>query len=215
MNSGWNHAVKALVLKDLLVLRKQARSMLFMLAFLLLYAVMMKSITFITFMAVIFFAMMSISSFAYDDLAKWDPYALALPITRTQTVVAKYALALLLALAGAVIAIVASFAAPLVGDTTAFGERMLVVYVTFAIAVVFVSAMLPLIYRFGTERSRLFMIAVFALPTVVGYAAFRAGVPVPDEAALKVLLWVSPVVLAAVLCVSVLISARVFSAKQL
>lgn len=215
MNPGWNCAVKALVLKDLLVLRKQARSMLFMLAFLLLYAVMMKSITFITFMAVIFFAMMSISSFAYDDLAKWDAYAIALPITRTQTVLAKYALALLLALAGAAVAIVASFAAPLVGDPTALGERMLVVYVTFAIAVVFVSAMLPLIYRFGTERSRLFMIAVFALPSVVGYAAFRAGVPIPDEAALKALLYASPLVLLAVLCVSVLVSAKVFSAKQL
>jgi len=215
VNRGWSYAVRALVLKDLLVLRKQARSMLFMLAFLLLYAVMMRSITFITFMAVIFFAMLSISSFAYDDLAKWDPYALALPISRTEAVLAKYVLAVVLALAGVVVAAVASLAAPLVGDTTVLGERMLVVYATFAIAIVFVGAMLPLIYRFGTERSRLFMIAVFALPTVVGYAAFRAGVPVPDEAMLKVLLYASPLVLAAVLWVSVLVSVRVFSAKQL
>ena len=37
------------------------------------------------------------------------------------------------------IAIVASLMAPLVGDTTALGERMLVVYVTFAIAILHAS----------------------------------------------------------------------------
>ena len=105
--------------------------------------------------------------------------------------------------------------APLVGDTTALGERMLVVYVTFAIAVVFVSVMLPLIYRFGVERSRLFMIAVFALASVIGSAAFRAGVPMPGEAALTAILHASPFALAAVLAGSAHLSAKLYAAREL
>jgi hypothetical protein len=206
--------MKALVIKDLLALRKSLKTTGIMLVFFIIYALFMKSATYLASMAVLFFAMLSVSSFSYDEIARWEPYALSLPIGRRQIVLSKYALGLLLALAGTAVGLVVSAAAPLLGDRSALTERLLVVWVLLCIAVVFVSVLTPLIYKFGVERSRIFTIAVFALPALLVYALASLGVPKPSEQFLRGLLYASPLLLVAIVAGSYRLSAALYEAKE-
>ncbi|MGV8083105.1 MAG: ABC-2 transporter permease [Coriobacteriia bacterium] len=206
--------MKALILKDLLTLQKQLKTTAIMIAFFVVFALFMKSATYLTSMAVLFFAMLSVSSFGYDELARWEPYALSLPIGRRQIVGAKYALSLLLALAGALVGLVASLAGPLLGDHSALQEHLAAVWALFCVAVVFLSIITPLIYKFGVERSRIFVIAVFAVPSLLVYTAYSLGVPMPSEAFFRGLLYASPVLLFGFVAASFQLSCRIYEAKE-
>jgi len=113
MKANLNSPVAALVLKDMLVLQKQGRATLYLLIFFVLYSIVMKTSAFMITMAVVISVMLPISAFAYDDLAKWDRYALALPITRQNLVLARYVFGLIVACAGGIIGALAVLGAPL------------------------------------------------------------------------------------------------------
>lgn len=206
--------MKALIIKDLLALRKSLKTTAVMLVFFVVYALFMKSATYLATMAVLFFSMLSVSSFSYDELARWEPFALSLPIGRRQVVLSKYALGVLLALVGSLIGLAVSFAAPLLGDTSDLGMRLVLVWVLFCVAVVFVSVLTPLIYRFGVERSRIFTIGVFALPTLLIYALMSLGIPKPSEELLRGLLYASPLLLLGIVAGSYRLSAALYEAKE-
>ena len=88
-----------LILKDLLVLRKTLRTyILFLLFYFVMALLNLFSIAFITAFVQIIVMILPMSSFAYDDLAKWDRYAMALPLGRRAVVRAKYAFVLLMVL---------------------------------------------------------------------------------------------------------------------
>jgi hypothetical protein len=207
--------MKGLLLKDLFSLRRSFRTSLVILLFYVVFALTMHSVTFISTMSMLFFTMLSITSFAYDEQAKWGPYAASLPVTRNQIVLSKYILALLLALIGAVVSIIGSFAAPLIGDESGLSERMLTVLAMFLISILFASVMLPLTYKFGTEKSRLMIIAVFAVPGLIVYFLGTAGIKMPDEAVIEKYAYMFPIFVLAAAYISYLISCRVFSRKEL
>ncbi|NTW28910.1 MAG: ABC-2 transporter permease [Coriobacteriia bacterium] len=207
--------MKGLIFKDLFASRRMLRTALYMTAFFLIYALMMHSATYISAMAMMFLAMLPISSFAQDDLARWNAYAVSLPVTRTQIVLAKYVLAILLALLGGVIGLAMMFAAPMLGDQTGLQERLMTVWAILLVALLFMSVMIPLIYRFSVEKSRVMLIAVLAVPTLAVYLLNSAGVPMPTEATIVTLLRFSPFILALILAGSAAISCRIFAAKEL
>ena len=74
--------MSGLVLKDMLVLRKSLKTYVLFLAFYVIMAVVgMFSISFITAFVQIIVMLLPMSSFAYDEQAKWDRYAVILPWT--------------------------------------------------------------------------------------------------------------------------------------
>ncbi|MEL7656992.1 MAG: ABC-2 transporter permease, partial [Bacillota bacterium] len=92
-----------LILKDFYTIRQYSKTMLFMLVFFaLISAGLDNPAAFFEGFIIIMSTMMSIYSFSYDNLAKWDRYGLSLPVTRKEVVASKYILSLLLCLIGAV-----------------------------------------------------------------------------------------------------------------
>lgn len=207
--------MKGLILKDLLSLKKNMRTALLFLLFYVVFALMMHSVSFISGMAILFFTMLSVTSFAYDDQAGWNVYAASLPVTRDQIVRSKYVLALLLAGTGSVIALAVSFAAPLVGDTETLPEQLLTVLTLFLVSLLFAGVIIPLTYRFGVEKSRMMILVVFAVPALIGYLLSSAGVGMPDQASFEKIVWALPFAVLAFYYVSYRISSRIFIKKEL
>ena len=145
-----------LVLKDFLVLRKALRTyVLFLIFYLILAIVGLFSISFITAFVQIIVMILPMSSFAYDDLAKWDRYAMTLPLGRRAVVRAKYAFVLLMILVAAAFALLSCVALSItaaqpVEENLAAGVGAL------SVGLLAVDVTLPLNYKMGPERARPF-----------------------------------------------------------
>ncbi len=207
--------MKGLILKDFLNLRKYSRSVFLVLAFYVLYGVMLDNASFIVGMISLLFTMMAITSFSYDDLAKWDKYALSLPVTRKEMVLSKYILAVILAIAGALLAFASSIILSAIKTPVGITEQLAVTYVLFAISIIFVSILLPLIYKFGVEKSRIMILLVFAVPAAIVFVLGNVGFKLPTESQLMTLLYASPFIIIAVFAISYLISYSVYKKKDL
>lgn len=204
----------ALLVKDLLNLRKYLRYLLVLVAVFALFALTAGNTGFITGMAVLLGAMIGITTFAYDDQAKWDAYALAMPVSRRDVVLAKYALAVLMALAGAAVALDCTYVISLFKPEVRMAEQLTGTLALLGISLVYVSIMLPVVYRFGMERGRIVMLLLVFLPTIALAALERAGIALPGGEQLTAVAPLLPLGVAACLAVSYRISCRIYGKKE-
>ena len=207
--------MKGLLLKDLLSLRKYMRTMaLFVMAYALL-TFFMDSSDFLNGMIVLLCAMIPITSFSLDHQSGWDIYELSLPVSRKDIVRSKYLLALILTLIGTGISIAIGLAYRLFTHSGDMLEALTVSYALFAVGLIFASVLLPLIFKFGVEKSRLLLIAVFAIPTAAFVALSSAGVKLPGEQTISRLFAFSPLILVAALALSYASSCAIYRKKEI
>ena len=110
------------------------------------------------------------TAFSYDKQAKWEVYGLALPVSRTKTVAARYLLYLLLMGGVAVIAAVFDAVLLLMDRQDSAWELLLTFCGCIGAGVLFNAILLPLVYRFGIERAKIIafglIIAIAGLVTL-------------------------------------------------
>ncbi len=204
-----------LIVKDFLVSKRYMRTIFLLLAFYALFSFAMGSSSFILFMTPLFFTMMTITSFAYDNAAKWNTYALTMPVTRGDLVFSKYIVSALYALSGCVLALVVSAVVDLVSGRPLTGELGMMVLGALGASLTIISIVLPLIFKFGVEKARMMMVAVFVIPSVLAVVLPQSGIPMPSEELLKSLAILSPFLVVAVFVGSYFLSNRIFSKKDL
>ena len=87
--------MSGLILKDLLVLRKQGKSYLLIIGiYMVLAFVGVFDYSILSTMMVVLTMMLPMATFSYDELARWDKFAAAMPVGRSGIVKAKYLMAL-------------------------------------------------------------------------------------------------------------------------
>ncbi len=207
-----------LLLKDLYTMRQYGKTLLFMLVFFgLISSGLDNPATFFEGFIILMSMMLTISSFSYDGLAKWDRYALSLPVTRKEIVAAKYLLSIILCLLGTVLSFVISAVVLTIKPVEGFGltEQLFATAVIICAALFFTGILLPLTFQFGVEKSRIFMLAVFAAPTAAIIALDKMGVPMPTESSLLSLAKLLPIAVAIFYLFSYFLSVRIFSGKEI
>lgn len=177
--------MKGLLLKDIYVSRKY---LVWMLVFGLLYGgVMMlfyrsdegNAMQFVSSILSVVFAIMVLNSFAYDEQARWPSYAMTMPVSRWEYAGARYLYALLLTLCGGLLSFVVQAAAYLIAlvqkKTVSFAElwtNSANILISLSIGMVIISVMLPLVYQFGLQKTRLILVVfysgtIFAAPALL------------------------------------------------
>ena len=207
-----------LLLKHFYTLRQYGKTMLFMLVFFgVISALVDNPATFFEGMIILMSTMITITSFSYDALAKWDRYALSLPVTRKEIVGGKYLLSILFCFGGAVLSFLISTLVLILKPVEGFEmtEHLYATTAILCVALFFISILLPLTFRFGVEKSRIFMLAIFAAPTAAVIALDKMGVPMPSEAELLALVKLLPFGILLLYLLSYLLSVRIYSAKEL
>ena len=206
--------MKGLLIKDFLLLRSYGKSLLLMfLLFLIIGAT--SGPAFIVGIVMIESVMLAVSTFSYDDMAKWNSYMLAMPVSRKTAVREKYALAFLLI--GIVLSIAAGIAAGALRGNIDLKEVAATVGGCFIAACLYVSVMIPMTYRFGAEKMRFLLLAVFFVLFFVvfgGYVFLKKSAPGALEALARAWPIFLPLVAAAI-AVSYLISVRIFLKKEI
>lgn len=128
---------------------------------------------------ILMFAMMVVTTISYDDLAKWDAYALTMPVTRKEMVLSKYLVMAILNTLGAVLSLIVGVVGSVIMGQSFDLEILAIIGAIYLIALIFGSVIIPLIYKFGTEKARLMLILCALLPTALMLLAEQFNVPLP------------------------------------
>lgn len=155
--------MQGLIVKDLLNIKKQLLYYGVFIAIYLVLALTAGMSDFFGTMISVMCAVLPITAIAYDERAKWDRYALSMPVSRRDIVLSKYLLGLLFCTA----AFIVNVAFLLFSGTDVAGGLIYKPLLFAATGLCFLSLLLPLIFRFGVERGRILMILLAFLPAAV------------------------------------------------
>ncbi|MGE4276266.1 MAG: ABC-2 transporter permease [Lawsonibacter sp.] len=165
-----------LILKDILVMRKTLKTYILFLAF---YAAMalfgVFSLNFVVAFIQVIVIMLPISAFAYDERAKWDRYAMALPMGRRTVVAARYLFVLLMLLISAIVGLSVGVVLSISDPSGSMTEYLGTVLVSLGVGLLIADIILPLNYKLGPERSRPYLYAVVFLPVIAVFGAAKLG----------------------------------------
>ena len=165
-----------LIAKDFLVMRKTLMSYLTLVVIYIVLAYLgLFDYSFIIAFIQVVLATLPISAFAYDELAKWDRYAMSLPLGRRGVVGARYLFVLALTLftvaaglAGTALLYLARQSDPL--------QMFVTLMVSTTIGLLLPTILLPLSYKLGAERARPYLYAIVFIPTIAVVLLVKAGV---------------------------------------
>lgn len=207
--------MKGLIIKDLLNLRKHLK---ILLLFMVLYGFLSYrngDPTLLIMMVAFYINLMVITSMTEDEMAQWDRLALAMPISRKVMVKSKYVLSILLLGAGIIPATGLAYIIMNIKGTLNISKLGMTSYGAFAIALIFVVVSIPLIYKYGVEKTRLLVFSIVAIPVAAGFIIETLGIPLPDKEQIMVLFKISPILLGLCLLVSSKTSYGIYRKKDI
>ena len=207
--------MKGLIIKDILNLKRSLGSIIAILIFYIFLAYNSGDPSMLIGMVVFLLAMMTITSISYDDMAKWDKLALAMPISRKTIVLSKYVLSLLLIATGIFLSTTISYIIILINSDIGLPQLLLTSYIIFFLSTIFISIVLPLIFRFGVEKSRLMMMTVIGIPFGLFYLVTRLGFQLPNEDQFMNIIKLSPIFLILFLFISFNTSFKIYKNKDM
>ncbi|MCK8744447.1 ABC-2 transporter permease [Clostridioides difficile] len=211
--------MKGLILKDLLNLKGNVK---FILLFIIMFGFMSSlgdgNVNNFIGVIIVLCTTMIVSTFSYDDLNEWDSYVLTMPINRNDIVLSKYLTMLIFSFIGVLVSLIVSVTIGYFKNTLILNETLLINALILSISVCFGSLILPLIYKFGTERARLLMILCFLVPTLA-LLVFKSileniSSPISIEIILNTLVYSLPFVAILLFVISYFISSKIYSKKE-
>jgi ABC-type transport system involved in multi-copper enzyme maturation permease subunit len=158
----------------------------------------------------VFGMMLPVTACAYDEKAKWDRMALSMPLSRRDLAFGKYLLGTGLATAGLLINLIVLF---IIGVEQVPGGMGFPLGV-FAATLIFLALLLPIIFHFGVEKGRMYMLALFLIPTVLILLLQGRELPAIPDGSLGMLKLLIPLLVVVMLAGSLRISAGIMDRKE-
>ena len=146
--------MKALLYKDFLVLWKQMKFVIFMVAIFCIFPDTGFNLN--TFFVAYAGLLIPVTLFAYDERAKWDSLAIMMPISTRNLVLSRYVFSWL-ATAYAVLCYLAGQAFFQEGITK---ESLVILGAILALLLVVQAIYFPILFRFGSEKGRMLLFVV-------------------------------------------------------
>jgi hypothetical protein len=207
-----------LLLKDVLGLKKYMKQLGVSLIMFFIIAVSFKSPNYLIGMAVLMSSMTLLTAMTYDETAKWDKYALSMPLSKRDLVASKYLLLLGITFGSGLISAVLSLIMALYFKQDKPLEVFVIAGGVCLIALVFCSFMLPIAFKLGVEKSRIFIAVIIGIPTflLVAYSnlGLDLGIPIPTEQQVKLAIYASPFIAFGILYLSFHLSVSILLKKE-
>lgn len=211
--------MSGLILKDLLVLRKQGKSYLLIIGiYMVLAFVGVFDYSILSTMMVVLTIMLPMATFSYDELARWDKFAAAMPVGRSGIVKAKYLMALAVIGGAGLLCFVVNIIVAMIDHEAQLGALMASLGGSLGAGLLINAAILPLLFKYGAEKSRSMMmvvmlvvfILVFGLITIAGEGGFAL-----TNAMTAVIPWLAALLVLGGFVVSYRISQKLYAQKEL
>ena len=215
--------MKGLLVKELLNMRMYVKTMAILIVFFLVFGIMQKStaalMSMLTFVPVLLILITAVNSIAMDDASKWNCYAVSMPLRRRDVVKSKYLYLILMTICLNLIALLIGLCFNLVFPTAEFWYSALGLTGGICVTLFMLSISMPLLYKFGAEKSRLLIMAVIMVPSLL-IGILPSVIKLPDLSAIPWedytwALGLLPVAFLLLYLFSYTLSVRIFSKKDL
>ncbi|MFZ2537376.1 MAG: ABC-2 transporter permease [Oscillospiraceae bacterium] len=221
--------MKGLILKDFLNMKSYMKILGLMILVQFVIFIPQGDVSFISGFIILLCTMMVITTISYDDMAKWDRYALTMPITRKEMVLSKYVIMLIFSISGAILNSILTIIAGYFMKNVNIGETLISSGAVLSAALLFGSVILPLLYKFGPEKARLLIILCALVPTAIvilgSQVVKKSGIPMPNflkdlntatpnTGILISLTFIIPAIAVVVVVISYLISLKIYNKKE-
>lgn len=213
-----------LVLKDMLVMRKTIRTYaMFLLFYLVMTVLNLFTISFTTAILQLIVMLLPMSAFSFDEMAKWDRYALTFPLGRRALVSGRYLFALVMTVFAGLCGLLSCVLVSIFDSQDMLLENMMTVMVCLSLGLLYADILLPLCYKLGPDRARPYFYLVIFAPIVLLFGAYQLGLFAPGslsflsstpDSTVVTLSFFFPIVPLAGMWVSYLISCSVMERKE-
>lgn len=154
--------MKALLLKELLMIKQ--RMVMFILFIVIFCGIGLTGNCGTLSIMSAFFGMFLFGHLNYDEQSKWHIYSIAMPYGRKTIVSSKYMAMIISAVFSTVLAVVTLTAAATLGKVELSADLFIVYAVTsLVVGMLYPSLILPVAFKFSSEKSRMVMIFVSAI----------------------------------------------------
>lgn len=209
-----------LLRKDFFNLSSQLKIYLFIPLTAIAFCIWQHSFSFTQTMLSILIIFVPLSAFAYDEMSDFNTYALTLPVTKHQIVLSKYVLSAILTVVVIVLAVLIGFIitiTPIDLKVQDWKEYFAIIFIM-AIMMNFINCILmPLMFRFGTEKARIILMILFFGVGAIGYFLSSQGwidVSYLNELDISLFCVVAAVIAIVAEAVSMMISNRILDQKE-
>ena len=171
---------------------------------------------------IMFGALLPTTAISFDTAARWDKYAVSLPVTRREIVAARYQLMVgSICVAGVIsliIAVAMMILMPGEGIFLPYFSPLMLMVLFVACGLLLGSIALPLTLKFGVEKMRYIIMVIALTPVVVifgmSFFADLSGITPTDPVLMPVIIGVLLAVTAIFVYVSFRLSVRIYAKKE-
>ena len=222
--------MKGIITKDLLGLKTVAITMGMLMVFCLFLGFMSGDngggMSYFSIMALVLNVMVPISCAGYDEQCDWDSFGAALPVSKNKIVICRYIVGLIAMCFTSLVVFVSNLLSAALGGSHA---GVLSYLIPLILSSIYIAIMIPLIYKFGVQKSRFIVIAVMIVPSMLAAglglmmttaaeeespAFFDAIDSLAAVPAVPAMIGAT-VIAAAVYVLSMLVSIRIYNRKEL
>ena len=216
--------MKSMILKDLYNICHNIKSMLLLsLVFVFILIPAGEPLSYVV-TNTILYSMMIMTTFSFDENCKWERYAMIMPVSRKHYVLAKFMTLGIFCGFGVLRGLIFGVAGGIVFGRfdASVGEELLALLggsvFGFFIAMFFGGLSIPLLFKFGAEKSRMLSFVAFVIPAfmIMGILAAMSffGIEITRGFLAAVMIGL-PVFILAVLAALYRVSSHIFTAKEL
>lgn len=210
--------MKGLIIKDLLSLKAYAGVLAAIVVFYFAVGFASDNVSFAIGIIQIYTTILVLNTFSYDSYVKWDKYGLSLPVTRKNMVASKYVLSIILLIIGVLFSSLFVTVTFLLKRNNVASEYLLESFFTIGgtvfAAVAFIAILLPIVYRYGVEKSRICMMLIFAIPMGILLVLKKIGISSPPIEVIKGILYACPILIILGFIASYFISLHIYLKKE-
>ncbi len=207
-----------LLLKDLFNLKNYIKQIGLAVILFGLLAVYLKNTNYLIGMMAMMSGMMVITSMSYDEYAKWDKFVLTMPILKKDIVLSKFILLLVTVAFGTAVSVSMAFIMSVLMNLKT-NAILLPSGIVALVALLFFCILIPILFKYGVEKARIIMFAIFIIPVLAAKGAVKLmgmlHIPKPDTQQLKMMGYAFPFIVLAVLFLSYHISVLIYNKKEL
>lgn len=202
--------MKGLILKDLMNFKQQWKVFAI---FLVLYAFISISSknNYMGALLIVMCAVLPTTFMSYDEKAKWDKYALSMPLSRDDMVLSKYIISIIFFIAAFLLNILLNL---LMGSIQI--KKVLFESTTLcAVGILYISIILPILFKYGVEKSRLIVMMIFFTPFIIAILSSKLGINVSYKQILNTSYFTFLLISIVIFIISTLISLSIYKKKEL
>lgn len=209
-----------IIKKDLYLLKNLNSSFFLFIGVFVLIPVFTGNFTMVTVMLPFIVSTLTINLLAYDRQCDWDQYAAALPVSRRQTVLAQYIVSFSLVALGSVFGLIlALIASKFVENAPGYPELFGSAAAGLVCVLIYLSVIIPLTYKFGVEKSRIFIMMIVMLPMLLMFAFMNSATlekieSMTNSVSPAAFIAVIIIAVAAICAASYFISASIYEKKE-